>query len=282
MDKKPAKLYKMLVIGLVLSLFFTMSPICISNNLISPINESYILLSKIGDCPINITVHEAWEILNNTSNGIQIPIDVRTEDEWNESFIDTPWPEHPRWIGNIDDFMKEYNGEEVIIYCKGGYRSLLFCLLYLCETGFNGTAYNMIGGITAWIEEGYPVRNNTPPDAPKIKEDNPRVKPITGPTKNFIFTAIDPDDDKIYLFIDWGDGTNEGWIGPYNSSEEVKISHTYAAEGIYIVKAKAKDIFEAEGPWGTLQIPIEQNRLLYNSFFKFFICKIPFLEVFFE
>jgi hypothetical protein len=176
------------------------------------------------------------------------------------------------------EFNETYEGEEVIIYCKGGYRSLLFCYL-LCSYGFNGSVFNLDGGITKWIEEGYPVRNNTPPEAPQIKEENPRVKPIREPTKNFIFTTIDPDNDKIFLYIDWGDGTNVGWLGPYNSSEEVKISHTYNAEGTYTVTAKAKDIFEAEGPWGTLVIPIEQNRLLCNFLFKFLANRHTFLKV---
>ena len=281
MIKSPAKFYKMLVFVLVLSLFFSISPICASIDLISPINGSSLMLSKIGEYPINLTVHEAWDLLNDTSNGIQIPIDVRTEDEWNESFIDTPYPEHPRLLGNMSylEFNETYGGEEVIIYCKGGYRSLLFCYL-LCSNGFNGSVFNLEGGITKWIEEGYPVRNNTPPEAPVIKEENPRAKPIREPTKNFLFTTIDPDNDKIFLFIDWGDGTNEGWFGPYNSSEEVKISHTYAAQGTYKVMAKAKDIFEAEGPWGTLVIPIKQNRLYCNYLFNFLTSRHLLLGVF--
>ena len=31
---------------------------------------------------IDITVEEAWEMLNDTSNGIQYPIDVRSDSEW--------------------------------------------------------------------------------------------------------------------------------------------------------------------------------------------------------
>jgi rhodanese-related sulfurtransferase len=284
MNKTPTVFYKTLAIGVTLCLFISISPICVSNNLTSIIFKSYLLVSERNDCPINLTVHEAWELLYDTSNGIQIPVDIRTEDEWNESFIDTPWPEHPRFLGDMTylEFNETYGGEEVIIYCKGGYRSLLFCYTLCYDTDFNGTVYNMDGGITAWVEEGYPVRNNTPPGAPQIKEANPRAKPLKDPTKNFIFTTIDPDDDKIYLYIDWDDGTFEEWIGPYNSSEEVKLSHTYNAEGNYAVKAKAKDIFEEEGPWGTLEVPIEQKRLLISSFFKFFTDRMPFLEVFFR
>ena len=43
------------------------------------------------DSYTDITVQEAWDLLNNTSNGIQIPIDVRRNDEWNPEIIDTPF-----------------------------------------------------------------------------------------------------------------------------------------------------------------------------------------------
>lgn len=38
----------------------------------------------------DISVDEAWALLNNASNGIQIPIDVRTDPEWIPEHIDTP------------------------------------------------------------------------------------------------------------------------------------------------------------------------------------------------
>jgi len=279
MNRNPAKSYKILAIGLILSLFILISPTICSNSVTYPIINSNVISLKIGDGPINLTVNEAWGLLSDTSNGIQIPIDIRSEDDWNESFIDTPWPEHPRWIGDIDNFMEEFDGREVVIYCKGGYRSLLFCYQY-SALGFNGTLYNLGGGFTAWVDAGLPIRNNTPPEAPEIKEVNPRYKPINGFKKTFKFTTIDPDEDKIFLYIIWDDGTFEEWIGPYNSSEEVTISHLYNEQGTQIVRAKAKDIFEDEGPWGELKIPIDQNRQSYNSFFSYLFNRFPFLEVF--
>ena len=45
---------------------------------------------------INLTVEEVWELLNDTSNGIQIPVDVRTDSEWETEHIDTPKPENPK------------------------------------------------------------------------------------------------------------------------------------------------------------------------------------------
>jgi len=46
----------------------------------------------------DISVQEAWDMLNDPSpsNGIQIPIDVRTDSEWYGERINTPYPEDPR------------------------------------------------------------------------------------------------------------------------------------------------------------------------------------------
>lgn len=42
----------------------------------------------------DITVEQAYNSLTNTSNGIQIPIDIRTNFEWETAHIDTPYPEN--------------------------------------------------------------------------------------------------------------------------------------------------------------------------------------------
>lgn len=69
----------------------------------------------------NITVHQAWELLTNTSNGIQIPIDVRYDHEWIAAHIDTPYPENPHHWPNLQngeklsEFLVTYQGKEIIL-----------------------------------------------------------------------------------------------------------------------------------------------------------------------
>lgn len=64
-------------------------------------------------------------------------------------------------------------------------------------------------------------------------------------TENFYNFYIpvpqDSENDQIYYFLDWGDGTNTGWIGPYNPGVTVNITHAWDQEGSYKIKAKAKD-----------------------------------------
>ncbi len=47
-------------------------------------------------------------------------------------------------------------------------------------------------------------------------------------------------------WVEWGDGTHTGWIGPYPSGAHVATNHTWMERGSYAITAKAKDIYEAE------------------------------------
>lgn len=124
---------------------------------------SKVLKSKIlNNRYTNITVHEAYELLITTSNGIQKPIDIRRHDEWKKGRINTPPPEDPElWTdlhfgNNLQEFMDQYAGKEVVIYCRSANRSWTATKL-LIENGFTGKIYHMLGGINGWIEAGYPL-----------------------------------------------------------------------------------------------------------------------------
>ena len=87
---------------------------------------------------------------------------------------------------------------------------------------------------------------NNPPEAPNISGP---IKGNTGVTYNFTFSATDPNGDDVYYWINWSDGTHTGWIGPYPSGQNVTVSHVWSIPGFYDVKAKAKDVYDAESPW---------------------------------
>jgi hypothetical protein len=78
---------------------------------------------------------------------------------------------------------------------------------------------------------------------------------VSGPTDvdpdveyEYSFEATDPEGDDVRYYIDWGDMT-EGWIGPSPSGEPFYFSHSWSENGIYEVKAKARDENYQEGPW---------------------------------
>ena len=90
------------------------------------------------------------------------------------------------------------------------------------------------------------------------------------PGNEYIYkiASEDPDgDDDVYYYIDWDDGTNTGWLGPFISGEEIDVNHTWANKGIYVVKAKAKDLSGAESDWGKLTVTMPRNKVVYSSIF---------------
>ena len=93
------------------------------------------------------------------------------------------------------------------------------------------------------------VALSDPPNAPTISGP---ASGMEGQELDFTFVTTDPNDDDIFYYIDWGDDTNSGWIGPYLSDEEVIVSHTWFEHGTYDIKAKAKDTYGAGSEWSDL------------------------------
>ena len=57
----------------------------------------------------------------------------------------------------------------------------------------------------------------------------------------FIPVPENPDGDQTSYFIDWGDGTNTGWLGPYEPGVIVVLSHAWSTDGTYQLTATAKN-----------------------------------------
>jgi len=86
--------------------------------------------------------------------------------------------------------------------------------------------------------------------------------------EEYTYTALtwDPNNDKIYYWFDWGDGTNSGWVGLYNSGQSGSASHKWSTKGTYNVKAKAKDINGKESPWSDLlSVTMPKNQNVQSS-----------------
>ena len=104
----------------------------------------------------------------------------------------------------------------------------------------------------------YCFEDNHPPLTPDIPSgpQNIMIKEI----HTYTACTIDPDGDNIYYLFDWGDGTTSGWLGPYNSGEEVQVNHSWTKRGTYKVKVKAKDINGAESDWSNSLIVNVENK----------------------
>jgi glutaredoxin len=111
---------------------------------------------------------------------------------------------------------------------------------------------------------------NNPPNTPVITGP-PKGKPSVDYTYNF--TATDPDGNQISFYVDWGDNTSTGWLGPYASGYLLTVNHQWAEKGTYLVKAKVKDEHGLESDWGSLSVTMPT---------KFDITQYPFLHWLFE
>ena len=86
----------------------------------------------------------------------------------------------------------------------------------------------------------------------------------------YISSTVDPQDDDIFYLFDWGDGSDNGWIGPYNSGDECNASHIWTKRGDYAIKVKAKDSSDHESPWSDpLPITMPKNKAINTPFLQF-------------
>jgi len=101
---------------------------------------------------------------------------------------------------------------------------------------------------------------------------------------NYSTRSVDPDGDQIRYLWDWGDGTNSGWIGPYNSGVTIEISHTWEEEGSYEIKVMARDIGGLQSDWSdplSISMPHNLNlKLLILQILEKLFERFPIIEYF--
>ena len=114
---------------------------------------------------------------------------------------------------------------------------------------------------------------------------SPSIPSINGPTSGkvrvkytFFISAIDPDDNDVYYLIDWGDNTSNYWIGPFESGEEISVSHKWLKQGNFEIRIKARNTIGAVSDWGTLTITIPRDKATYNILFWRLVERFPILQ----
>lgn len=97
---------------------------------------------------------------------------------------------------------------------------------------------------------------------------------------DYFFKTKDHNNDMVYYYIDWDDGTPNELIGPYNPNEETPTAdniHIYKRTGVYTIRAKARDVNGDESDWsaGFPVIMPRSRPMIFSTFDNF-------LEKFFE
>jgi outer membrane protein assembly factor BamB len=101
----------------------------------------------------------------------------------------------------------------------------------------------------------------SPPSTPDI--DGPASGHF-GEEYDYTFTAVDPESDDIWYYVDWGDDSSSGWLGPYNSGEAITLSHIWMEEDTYTLRCRAKDTLGGVSEWGTLELTMPVNQHSYS------------------
>lgn len=104
---------------------------------------------------------------------------------------------------------------------------------------------------------------NSPPDIP-LTPVGPSIG-LVGTSYDYSTQTTDPENNQIYYWFDWGDGTNSGWLGPKVSGEKITASHSWGSPNTYYVKVQAKDTNGALSGWSNpLAVDIHINHLPTN------------------
>jgi hypothetical protein len=99
---------------------------------------------------------------------------------------------------------------------------------------------------------------------------------IDGPTDgkaqeftDYYFYTTDPEGNNVRYYIEWGDGIEFKWIGPYESGEIVTKSHSWASKGNYTIRVKARDTYGAESDWAELEVSMPKTKTISSLFLIF-------------
>jgi hypothetical protein len=131
---------------------------------------------------------------------------------------------------------------------------------------------------------------DTTPASDTVTNDNPPNRPtLTGKVNGKIgkpymynVSAADMDGDSVSYLLEWGDGTNTGWLGPFPPGTLIHVNHTWSTKGTYPVKAKAKDFYNMEGSWATLNVTMPLITTVDISFFMHFLQRHPVISYLFQ
>lgn len=86
---------------------------------------------------------------------------------------------------------------------------------------------------------------NKQPDRPSRPSGETSGK--VGKEYTYTTQTTDYNFDQIYYRFSWGDGTDSGWIGPYESGEMCSAKHTWSSRGYYNITVQAKDDPNGDG-----------------------------------
>jgi len=192
---------------------------------------------------INMT-HTEFMLSKNDSKSYTIIIDGLSNESMSVSFFTSLIGGN--WTNAIYSNVTMYNGSIATVYAN--------------ESTFNYSMAIVDPGRTTRIVNPTLIDENHPP----VLTNNPIGPTEAEPGKvcNYSITAIDPNDDDVHYWFDWGDGTNSSWLSPYHSNETCIADHSWDMSGTYEIRVKTKDDYGLEGNWSdslTVNVKLQAN-----------------------
>jgi len=235
---------------------------------------------------------------------------INNPDEWIDAWlIKTDANGNMEWNKTFGELNHEYFGQDVIQCDDGGYAltgwyefyigdysSFLIktdnygnkiWLVIIPEIGLYDKLIYSIDKTNdgSYILTGEEQKEGTS-DALLVKIGNiinqlPSKPIISGPNNGkrrlwyeYIFSISDPDDDLLYLRVDWGDRPRENY-GPVASGTNVKLTNRWETEGTFTIRAQVIDIHGVESDWTEYQVTIPRTRA---SSYHWLFERFPMLE----
>jgi hypothetical protein len=127
--------------------------------------------------------------------------------------------------------------------------------------------YQQYAEIGYWIIDNVEISGGSGNQRPAPPTITGEAKGEINTDYDYSFMSIDPNDDYVYYYIDFGDQIIISMTGPYFSGETVTFGHQWSERGTYTIKAKAKDMHGAESDWAILSVKIPYS---YNLPFQLF------------
>ena len=196
------------------------------------------------------TNHGAYAVIMNARYGLGSQDSIKSPSGiYDESFYKALFTENIKNIGHANHYSKEDHINSID------------------ENGMRWCYYqtNLLGDPELRIKDPAASAPNKPnkPTGPNSGKINTKY--------SFTTISTDPSGDQLYYLFDWGDGTNSGWIGPFNSGEEAIGEHSWTRQGDFNVKVKAKNSNEVQSEWSDpLSINMPRYKVSFTIFQKLF------------
>jgi outer membrane protein assembly factor BamB len=136
-------------------------------------------------------------------------------------------------------------------------------------TVYIGSSGGAVGG-GGYLHAFGKVDSNAPPDPPDISGP---ISGKKGDKLKYYFPSVDPDNNPVSYYVDWGDGTTPEWSKEYASGEQIWWKHTFNEKGSFTIKAKVRDSLGEESDWEIYNVEItgkgKPKNLLNNLLSRF-------------